>query len=49
MDICLAGNVVTQEESRACAQPLQLNTDAGESNTLLKADGSVSIYSPLLF
>lgn len=30
MDICLAGDVVTLEESRVCAQPLQLNIDASQ-------------------
>lgn len=30
MDICLAGNVVTQKESHVCAQPLQLNIDASQ-------------------
>ena len=30
MDICLAGDVVTLEESRVCAQPLQLNIDTSQ-------------------
>lgn len=46
MDICLAGNVVTQEEPRVRAQLLKLNIDESQvkSNALLKTDGSVYLY-----